>query len=196
LPGTGARRHNRLVQTDGSTWEDLTAAFTSSGLPVPPVPGSLRPALRAPRPWCWTTRDIDPFQMYMFEPGFLADVLAGGTPDYVAVSHAGHGVNSYAVNFHLVHGRLAVIMQVGWGGVYTDNAAAARQLGELWRRCDAMLARCGPAGAGRVVCVYSGLRGISACGPVPAGGCDVHEFLTAHRTDGTGAFDAAERLIE
>jgi hypothetical protein len=132
--------------------------------------------------------------MYLFDGGFLTDVLAGRAPDYVAVCHAGHGMNSYALNYHLVHGRLAVLMQVGWGGVYTDNADAARRLGALWRRCEAMLARPAPAGAARVVCVYSDLRGVSVCGPVPAGG-DAHGFHAAHRTTGEAAFSVAERLI-
>jgi len=162
---------------------------------VPPVPEPLRPALRAPRPWCWTTRDIDPMRMYDFDPAFVTGVLAGG-PDYVAVSHAGHGINSYAINYHVVHGPLAVVMQVGWGGAYTDDAAAARRLGEVWRRCAAMLSRPGPAPGARVLCVYSALRGLSACGPVPAGGgVDAPAFLAAHRTAGDGAFDAAERLL-
>ncbi|MEV4515423.1 hypothetical protein AB0K00_41515 [Dactylosporangium sp. NPDC049525] len=127
--------------------------------------------------------------MYLFEPGFLADVLAGRAPDYAAVSHAGHGTNSYAVNYHLVHGNLAVLMQVGWGGIYTDNAAAARRLGNLWRRCEALH---GLADGRRIVCVYSDIRGVSACGP--AGG-DVNGFFAAHHTVGEAAFDTAERLL-
>lgn len=189
--------HNGRVHTDGSLWDALGATFTSSGLPIPPVPEALRPALRAPAPWCWTTRDLDPMRMYLFAPEFLADVLAGRAPDHVAVSHAGHGTNSYALNYHLVHGNLAVLMQVAWGGVYTDNAAAARRLADLWRRCDALLTRGPRAGTGRVACVYSDLRGISACGPVPPPerGGDVQGFLAGHRTTGTAAFDVAERLL-
>lgn len=185
--------HNRRVGTHA--WDDLVATFTASGLPVPPVPEPLRPALQAPQPWCWTTRDIDPVRMYLFDAGFLADILAGRVEDHVAVSHAGHGINSYAVNYHLVYGPLAVLMQVGWGGVYTDNAAAAARLGELWRRCDALLTRPAPDGGGRVVCVFSELRGVSACGPVPPGGGDAHDFLAAHGTAGDAAFDAARRLL-
>jgi hypothetical protein len=175
----------------------MAAAFASSRLPLPPIPEPLRPVLRSPRSWCWSTRDIDPFAMYLFERDFLADVLTGRAPDYVAVSHAGHGVNSYAINYHLVCGPLAVFMQVGWGGIYTDNAAAARRLGELWRRCEALRTRAATAPApGRVLCVFSNLRGISACGRVPVPpDDDVHTFLTEHRTRGEDAFDEAERLL-
>jgi hypothetical protein len=184
--------HNGPVQTGGALWDELVTTFTASGLPVPPVPEPLRSALRAPERWCWTTRDIDPMRMYLFEPEFLADVLAGRAPDYAAVSHAGHGTNSYALNYHLVHGDLAVLMQVGWGGVYTDNAAAAARLGELWRRCEALLARPAPTRNGRIVCVYSDIRGISACGPVGGG---IGGFLATHHTAGAAAFDVAARLL-
>jgi hypothetical protein len=177
-------------------YAELIAAFTDSHLPLPPVPEPLRPRLRTVRDWCWSTREIDGFAMYMFESGFPADVLAGRAPDYVAVSHAGHGVNSYAINYHLVCGPLAVLLQVGWGGIYTDNAAAARRLDGLFRRCEALHAAGATATGGRVLCVFSQLRGVSACGrvPQPPHG-DVHAFVTAHRTAGEEAFDVAERLL-
>ena len=60
----------------------------------------------------------DPFDMYAFdnpaltETRFLVDVLLDRVADYAAVSHAGHGINSYGLNFHLVHDRLAILMQV------------------------------------------------------------------------------------
>jgi hypothetical protein len=73
------------------------------------------------------------------------------------------------------------------------HVAAAHRLGELWRRCDALLARPEPA-VGRVVCVFSDLRGISACGPA-GGASDARAFLDRYRTEGEAAFDAAERLL-
>ncbi|MFI5909738.1 hypothetical protein [Dactylosporangium sp. NPDC051541] len=184
------------MKDHGSPYAEMTAAFTSSRLPVPPIPEPLRPRLRTVRDWCWSTRDIDAFAMYMFERDFLSAVLTGDTPDYVAVSHAGHGVNSYAVNYHLVCGPLAVFMQVGWGGIYTDNHAAAQRLGEYWQRCEALRAQGATAPGPRILCVFSRLRGISACGPVPQPPHDdVDAFLTAHTTAGDAAFDEAERLL-
>ncbi|WP_433202898.1 hypothetical protein ACQP00_33175 [Dactylosporangium sp. CS-047395] len=184
------------MRTDGSPYAEMVAAFVTSRLPLPPIPKPMRAQLRAVREWCWATRDIDAFAMYLFEGDFPADVLAGRVPDYVAVSHAGHGVNSYAVNYHLVCGPLAVFMQVGWGGVYTDNAAAARRLGRLWKRCESLHEAGAATTGGRVVCLFSELRGISACGPVPdPADPDVHAFLSANRTAGEDAFDVAERLL-
>ncbi|WP_433606454.1 hypothetical protein ACQP2P_30075 [Dactylosporangium sp. CA-139114] len=179
-----------------TAYAEMVAAFTGSRLPVPPVPEPLRPRLRTVRDWCWATREIDGFRMYMFEPDFPADVLAARVPDYVAVSHAGHGVNSYAINYHLVHGPLAVLLQVGWGGIYTDNSAASRRLGELFRRCESLHEAAAATAGERVLCVFSQLRGISACGRVPArADGDVHAFVTEHRTAGEEAFDVAERLL-
>ena len=40
-------------------------------------------------------------RMYLFDD-YLNEVLTEKTPDYVALSHAGHGVNSYALNYQLV----------------------------------------------------------------------------------------------
>ena len=57
-----------------------------------------------------------------------------------AVSHAGHGITSWALNFHLVYEQLAVIMQVGWGGFERDNAKAAQTIAKHWARVAQLLA--------------------------------------------------------
>jgi len=59
--------------------------------------------------------------MYMFDR-YVDEALAGPVDDYLAISHAGHGVNSYGLNYHLVCGPLALFTQNSWGGVYTDPA--------------------------------------------------------------------------
>lgn len=160
------------------------------------MPQTLRPRLRSPRQWWWTTTDIDPLQMYLFDPDFVRGVLAGETGDYAAISHAGHGANSYTLTYHLVHEHLAVIMQIGWGGVYTDNIAAADQLRRLWSSCDRMLHHQPAHADGRVLCVYSDIRSISACGWIPATvNTGVDQFLRDHRTVGENAFQVAELLL-
>ena len=101
-------------------YEGMLATFRSAGLPEPPIPEAFRAELRRVEDWCWATRPIDPMEMYMFRE-YPAEVLSVDVPDYVAVSHAGHGVNSFAVSLHLVYGSLALFTQTLWGGVYTDN---------------------------------------------------------------------------
>ena len=44
------------------------------------------------REWCFATRKVDAMRMYLFDD-YINEVLTKKTPDYVAFSHAGHGVN-------------------------------------------------------------------------------------------------------
>jgi hypothetical protein len=134
-------------------WVELTAKFTEAGLPLPPIPDQLRRQLRTEGDWCWSTRPINAFDMYLWdasvvgwEPSgentgryFFVDVMRDQVPDYAAVSHAGYGINSYGLNYHLVHDRVAILMQVGWGGYLTDNAEASRRLAGYWARVAELL---------------------------------------------------------
>lgn len=52
--------------------------------------------------------------------GILA-YLKGSIPDQFVINHAGHGVNSYSLNFRYAKGRLAISAQIGWGGAYMNN---------------------------------------------------------------------------
>ena len=62
--------------------------------------------------------------MYLFKTDFLLTLLTGQVDDFVAVSHAGHGANSYALSYFLVDGPLALFLQTAWGGVFTDPEKA------------------------------------------------------------------------
>ena len=57
--------------------------------------------------------------MYMVA-SLVDEVVKEDLEDYVAVSHAGHGVNSYSINYALVSGSLGLFLQTLWGGVYMD----------------------------------------------------------------------------
>ena len=152
-----------------ASWAALTEKFAGAGLPLPPVPMRLQDALRTRSDWCWSTKPIDPMAMYMFarDPTFIVDVLHDRVEDYVAISHAGHGINSYAINYHLVHGDLAVLMQVGYGGFEMDNPRNAEKLAGHWAQIAEMLATPpGPRTAAqqRMVIIYSDLRPNSSFG--------------------------------
>ena len=106
----------------------MVATFQSAALPEPPIPERLRTDVYRIEEWCWATRPIDAMEMYMFRE-YPGEVLSGRVADYVAVSHAGHGANSYGISLHLVYGRLAVFVQTLWGGVYTDNDQRGERAG-------------------------------------------------------------------
>ena len=71
--------------------------------------------------------------MYFFDQ-YITEAMTDCPADYVAVSHAGHGANSYAINYNLVEGPLAVFTQIGWGGIYDDPEKSARDVNELFSR--------------------------------------------------------------
>lgn len=148
--------------------EDLRCLFEESGLTAPPVPAALKPRLRERGPWVFATREIDAMAMYSFDR-YLVEAVAGPIEDYVAVSHAGHGANSYGLSYHLVYGPVAIFAQTGWGGAYMDadesDAEASRQLAqcaELIATTEKSVERL-PASPARLIVTESGFRASGIC---------------------------------
>jgi len=118
-------------------WADLTATLTDAKLPTPPVPDAMRAAMVRYDRWHWGTRAHDRHELYMFGPD-LVETFARAE-DHVVVSHGGHGVNSYALTYGLVHRGLVLLTQVAWGGVYMDPAAQRAALTTVFADCAALL---------------------------------------------------------
>jgi hypothetical protein len=117
---------------------DLAATFRDAGLRVPPLPASLAGSLVRREEWVWATREMDPDAMYMFRD-YLMEALDNPVDDYVAISHAGHGVNSYALSYHLVSGPLVLFAQTHWGGAYGDPGADDEEWAAQSARIEALL---------------------------------------------------------
>jgi hypothetical protein len=153
----------------------MVRTFASWALPVPPVPVSLRPMLKMRGPKCWDTRDIVGYDMYFWTMEEAEEILAGRTATYFAVSHSGHGANSYAINYHLVYRGLALFVQEAWGGIYMNNEVQAASLTDIFDRCAGLIDKCERQQSDQepprwLLCLDSRLRGTSACGWIPAGG--------------------------
>jgi hypothetical protein len=152
----------------------MAAAFRRENLPQPPMPTALRPALGEIGSGCWSTRQISAMDMYLFEDP-AREVLTGPVADYVAVSQARHGTDSYAINYHLVYRSLALFAQVGWGGTSQDEEFTTAPVATLFASCQALIdaaedSDSSATGPWKLVCVDSDLRGISAAGwVVPPG---------------------------
>jgi hypothetical protein len=116
----------------GAGYDDLVARLPAAQLALPPVPVLFQPRLKRRGPWVWSTRLIDPMDMYMFHR-YVEEALFSPVDDYIAISHAGHGVNSYGLNYHLVYGPLALFTQNLWGGVYTDPAESHARIAATFR---------------------------------------------------------------
>jgi hypothetical protein len=116
----------------------LTAAdlFEGAGLLAPPVPEHLAANFVERGRWFFASRK-PPGNMCNV-PQFASEVAAEPVSDYVAVAHAGHGINSYAISYALVYGPLAVFTQCGWGGVYMDHGDTAA-VSEMFLLCGALI---------------------------------------------------------
>lgn len=91
------------------------------GLPMPPVPPSLVPGLRFVAPGLVASRDDapDPYGL----DWFVAELEEGPEP-YLILGQAGYGVHNWAMHYYLVQDRLALFLQLGWGGACRDPSAA------------------------------------------------------------------------
>ena len=80
----------------------IAETFREAGLPAPPIPSRFESSLQDLGPWWFATNDVSPAAMYLFDTDFLLTLLSGQFDDFVAVSHAGHGANSYALSYFLM----------------------------------------------------------------------------------------------
>jgi len=151
---------------------DLEQLFTEAGLAVPPVPAPLAESLELRDEWLFATRDVDRMDTYFLMP-YIEEALASTVDDYVAITHGGHGINSWSLNYLLVRSPLVVMTQVGWGGGYMDEARQttrwAEEMSEVSALLDAMNGVSEGDLGGRLVVAYSDFRDLARWGPVAAG---------------------------
>ena len=106
--------------------EQAKSLFAKEELPFPLIPTELADRLQKLAPWVYSTRADIP-NLYDLE-WFVQEIEDHTPEDYVGLGHAGYGFNTYAIHYYLVQHPIAVFLQVGWGGAYTDNSAAAKRL--------------------------------------------------------------------
>lgn len=170
--------------------EHARDVFKGARLPIPPIPARFERAIREIHPWCFSTRKIDGMGMYFFDE-HLKEPFRRSTRPYVAFSHAGHGVNSYAVTYHLLFGKLALFVQHPFGGIYSDARRDRSGIRALFRRCAALAAAVDRARAqghlrkaGRLVVVESVMRWSYAWGwldPKSATEENAENWINQHR---------------
>jgi hypothetical protein len=92
--------------------------FTNAGLAFPAIPDELAAQLKERDRWLFSTRELDmsPYNLQ----NYVHEVDRTQVADYALLCHSGHGVNSYAIQYYLVHGLLRMFLHLGWGGVYMD----------------------------------------------------------------------------
>ncbi|MFI9509559.1 hypothetical protein [Nocardia sp. NPDC052566] len=180
---------------------EMCRVFDKYGLGEPPVPERFRSRLVRVDKCAYATRLISPFEMYMFD--YPNPAMRSWVPDYVAVSHAGHGVNSYAITYHLVSGPLILFAQTLYGGVYEDNELAAQQVRRMFQACAplAEAAESAPnCGTHRLLVMHSVFRGATfrkwLTFPGPRTPCPAYTELVALRDDPFHATKTATRILQ
>ncbi len=113
--------------------QEARELLAGSGLSLPPIPSSLAPQFAARGRWCFASRPVrtSPYDLQRY----VRQALRRLPKDYVLVAHAGHGANSYALHYYLVHRPLMLFLQVGWGGAYMDEARATADANECFGLC-------------------------------------------------------------
>ena len=103
--------------------EKARTLFEEAGLAFPDIPQELAERLKEQDKWLFATREvsISPYNLEHY-------VCEANVKDYVILSHSGHGVNSYAIQYYVVYKILRMFLHLGWGGVYMDAKAAATKI--------------------------------------------------------------------
>jgi len=110
------------------------ALFRKAGLGFPKIPVPLVNALKEQERWVYSTRPLEssPYNLRHF----MDEVRTAPGNDFAVLAHSGHGVNSYAIQYYLVHGSLRLFLFLGWGGVYTNNQHAADGISQCFDLAD------------------------------------------------------------
>ena len=96
---------------------DRFQSITEFALPV--VDGELLDRVRDNSPYFWATQPF-PVAIDDYLMDSIIEYLQSSIPDQFAISHAGHGINSYSLNYRYALGSIAILAQVSWGGAYGD----------------------------------------------------------------------------
>ncbi len=142
--------------------------FTEAGLPLPPIPEQFANEIVEVREWTYGTREEGP-SIYEIRD-YVSEFLDAPPEPYLLFGHAGHGLNSYAIHYHLVVDGLGVFCQIGWGGVYMDHNSATQNVKLTFRLLEQLaehLDSLRPSSPSRTLLVLTNFRGseLSLLGP-------------------------------
>jgi hypothetical protein len=168
---------------------DLIATLGEAGIAVPPRGSDTK--VHTYGAWSWGSRYVPPFLMYMFEVELVARQLIEHGK-FFAMSHAGHGVNSYGLNLVTAQGPVAAFVQHGYGGAYTDPVRALIDINATFSRLHVLMRAVQdelPSGP-RWLLTYSSFRQMPAL-------IDLDQMRHGARLDdATVFFDSESELFE
>jgi hypothetical protein len=100
--------------------------FQQAGLAFPTIPEKLAARLKEQHKWLFSTRKLkmSPYNLQHY----VQECDGAPVEDYAVLCHSGHGVNSYAIQYYLVHGALRMFLHLKWGGAYVDAKQTAANI--------------------------------------------------------------------
>ena len=111
--------------------DQAEAQFAEQSLPFPPLPENFAGKLQPFGESVFSTRDLE-YGPYSLE-SYSGEIRDGNAvDDYAVVGFDGHGMNSWAAHYFLVEGPLALFIQIGWGGAYTEEDEARADIEEAF----------------------------------------------------------------
>lgn len=126
-PGPGGKNQaGHKVLVPNTDIEKARALFADAGLAFPTIPEELVARLKEQDTWLFSTRELkmSPYNLMHY----VNEAEKTPVDDYAVLCHSGHGVNSYALQYYLVHGPLRMFLHLTWGGVYTDAETIAANI--------------------------------------------------------------------
>jgi hypothetical protein len=111
--------------------------YRANGLPFPPIPAELAQQVMRISEWVYGTR-ADVSSPYLTE-AYFRELNEGVEKDYVVFGHAGHGITSYGLHFHLVWGPLALFLQHAWGNADSDPVKDAETIARDYALADQII---------------------------------------------------------
>lgn len=117
--------------------EKAKQLFIKAKLAFPKIPEDLAEGLEEKERWLFSTREIEmsPYNLQHYTD----EVDESHIDNYAILSHSGHGVNSYAIQYYLVYGSLEMFLHIGWGGMYMDPEKAAATIQKCFSLADKIL---------------------------------------------------------
>jgi hypothetical protein len=117
--------------------EKARRLFQDKGLAFPTIPEQFAGQLKERGQWVFSTRsmEVSPYNLGYY----VREVDQTGVEDYAVLSHSGHGVNSYAIQYYLVHGYLRIFLHLGWGGMYMNKKYAETTIHECFSIADRLV---------------------------------------------------------
>jgi len=106
--------------------EKVKGLFKKNNLYFPAIPGQLALRIEERSNWLFSTRTDEMWPYNLAE--YIGEVDERRVEDYALLSHSGHGLNSYALQYYLVCGPLEMFLHLAWGGVYSKPERTAAQI--------------------------------------------------------------------